>query len=70
MVEKARGLGCRAERVGGPGDVKEHWLYGVQRVGVTAGTSTLEETVQKVVRRLEVHGGVCRSHAKQGHQVS
>lgn len=70
LVEKARGLGCRAERVGGPEDVKEHWLHGVRRVGVTAGTSTLEETVQKVVRRLTVLGGVCRSRAKQGHEVS
>lgn len=58
LVEKARDLGCRAELAGGPDRVKEHWLYGARRVGVTAGTSTLEETVRAVVDHLEMLGGV------------
>ena len=57
LVEKARRLGCRAERVARPEEVKEHWLYGAARVGVTAGTSTLAETVEEVVRHLEGLGG-------------
>jgi 4-hydroxy-3-methylbut-2-enyl diphosphate reductase len=69
LVEKARGLGCRAERAGGPGDVKEHWFQGVRRVGLTAGTSTLEETVQAVVRHLRVLGGTRREHTKEKHRV-
>lgn len=61
LVEKARRLGCRAERVVRAEEVKEHWLYGVGRLGVTAGTSTLPETVEGVVRRLEQLGGVRRA---------
>ncbi|NNC89338.1 MAG: 4-hydroxy-3-methylbut-2-enyl diphosphate reductase [Akkermansiaceae bacterium] len=58
LVEKARRLGCRAERAARPEEVKEHWLYGCGTVGVTAGTSTLRDTVAEVVRRLEELGGV------------
>jgi 4-hydroxy-3-methylbut-2-enyl diphosphate reductase len=57
LVEKARAYGCRAERVGSADEIKEHWLYGVAEVGVTAGTSTLPETVAQVVGRLEELGG-------------
>jgi 4-hydroxy-3-methylbut-2-enyl diphosphate reductase len=57
LVEKARRCGCRAERVGSAAEVKEQWLYGTSEVGVTAGTSTLQETVEEVVARLEALGG-------------
>ncbi|MDA0768309.1 MAG: 4-hydroxy-3-methylbut-2-enyl diphosphate reductase [Verrucomicrobia bacterium] len=57
LVEKARRLGCRAERVARPEEVKEHWFYGCRTVGVTAGTSTLREAVEEVVGRLEEIGG-------------
>ncbi len=68
LVEKARRLGCRAERVSGPEEVKEHWLYGTARVGVTAGTSTLGETVDAVVRCLEGLGGQ-REHAARNSEI-
>ena len=58
LVEKARAYGCRAERVSCADEVKEQWLYGSNEVGVTAGTSTLHETVEEVVVRLEQLGGV------------
>ena len=66
LVEKARRLGCRAERVSRSEELREHWLYGTARVGVTAGTSTLRETVEEVVRRLEKLGGVRTPHANAG----
>ncbi|NIP96919.1 MAG: hypothetical protein GWO24_27180, partial [Akkermansiaceae bacterium] len=38
-------------------EIRELWLPGARVVGVTAGTSTLEESVQEVLRRLEELGG-------------
>ena len=69
LVEKARRLGCRAERVARPEEVKAHWLYGCRTVGVTAGTSTLHETVHEVVARLESLGGE-RRKAATGKEVA
>jgi 4-hydroxy-3-methylbut-2-enyl diphosphate reductase len=57
LVEKARRLGCRAERVARPEEIREHWFRGCRKVGVTAGTSTLHESVDAVVSRLEQLGG-------------
>jgi len=57
LVEKARKRGCRAERVTRAEEVREHWLDGVKMVGVTAGTSTLEESVEEVTLHLEGLGG-------------
>lgn len=52
LVETARQFGCQAHLVEGPQDIEASWVANAQRVGVTAGTSTLEETVQAVVERL------------------
>ncbi len=54
LVETARKLGARAHHVEGPGDLEEDWFDAVESVGVTAGTSTLEESVRAVVAALEV----------------
>ncbi len=54
LVETSRDLGCVAHHVEGPDDVDPAWLGGVEHVGVTAGTSTLDETVQAVVERLKL----------------
>jgi 4-hydroxy-3-methylbut-2-enyl diphosphate reductase len=35
-------------------DLQPDWFTGVTDVGVTAGTSTLDETVRKVMDRLKV----------------
>ena len=37
-------------------EIRSEWLAGVRRVGVTAGASTPEVLVQRVVRRLEELG--------------
>ena len=57
LVEKARRRGCRAERVTRSTEIREHWLSGARVVGVTAGTSTLKESVEGVLRHLERLGG-------------
>lgn len=53
LVLRALGLGCRAYQVEGPDDLEESWFRRSKNVGVTAGTSTLDETVQAVFERLK-----------------
>ncbi|MGB9724402.1 MAG: 4-hydroxy-3-methylbut-2-enyl diphosphate reductase [Chloroflexia bacterium] len=38
-------------------EIRPEWLAGLRRVGVTAGTSTPDETVAEVVERLRLLGG-------------
>jgi 4-hydroxy-3-methylbut-2-enyl diphosphate reductase len=49
LVETARKLGVAAQLVEGPTDLQEAWFCGIDNIGVTAGTSTLKETVDAVV---------------------
>ena len=48
LVTMCRAVGCPAHHVQGPLDLKLHWFAGVQVVGLTAGTSTLPETIDGV----------------------
>lgn len=58
LVRKAEQLGAAARHVEGPDDLQPEWFAGVDRVGITAGTSTPDETVQAVARRIrEMAGG-------------
>lgn len=45
--------GCKAYHIEGPDDIREEWLHGVVRIGLTAGTSTLDESLQAVTLKLE-----------------
>jgi 4-hydroxy-3-methylbut-2-enyl diphosphate reductase len=54
LAEKARSLGVKAQQVETADDLCPDWLHGVNHVGVTAGTSTLDETVRSVMDRLEI----------------
>ena len=56
LSETARGAGATVYQLETAVELVAGWFDGVERVGVTAGTSTLEETVQGVVRRLEEIG--------------
>ena len=56
-MEKARRNGCRSERVTRSGEIRAEWFSDTRVVGVTAGTSTLEESVEEVVVHLESLGG-------------
>ena len=52
LVRTARSYGVGAHRVGRASELRGEWFAGVENVGVTAGTSTLEETVAEVVDAL------------------
>lgn len=52
LAEKARSLGVTAHQVERPEELDPAWFSGVRHLGVTAGTSTLDETVEAVMTRL------------------
>lgn len=53
LVAKAAQLGAKSYHVEHPDDIRPEWIVGVESVGVTAGTSTLDESVVAVVDRLK-----------------
>ncbi len=53
LVRTAERLGARSFQVERPEDLQKDWFRGVESVGLTAGTSTLDESVQAVFRRLK-----------------
>ncbi len=52
LVATARAAGRIAHHVERPDEMDPAWFHGIERVGVTAGTSTLKETVHAVRDRL------------------
>ena len=54
LVGTARRLGCRAWQVERADELERRWFRRHDRVGVTAGTSTLDETFHAVVEQLRV----------------
>jgi len=54
LVRAATAMGARAYQVERARDLREEWFDGVERVGLTAGTSTLDESVREVFDRLTV----------------
>jgi 4-hydroxy-3-methylbut-2-enyl diphosphate reductase len=56
LVEVAERHGCRAQLIDDEGQIEPQWLAGVKRVGVTAGASSPERVVQRVVRGLSIFG--------------
>ena len=53
LVLAAEGAGRRAHQIERPEEIDPNWLAGAETVGLTAGTSTLPETVRAVHERLE-----------------
>lgn len=53
LVRLAAERGTPAYHVRDAGDVRPEWFAGCRRVGLTAGTSTLDETIREVRERLE-----------------
>ncbi len=53
LSETARRAGLTVHQIETPADLQPAWFAGVDRVGVTAGTSTLDETVNAVVAALK-----------------
>ena len=56
LVEVAERRGCAAHLVDDAAEIDPAWLVGATRVGVTAGASSPERIVQRVVRELGVLG--------------
>jgi 4-hydroxy-3-methylbut-2-en-1-yl diphosphate reductase len=54
LVAAAEAAGRRVFHITRAGEIDPGWFEGGECVGVTAGTSTLKETVEEVVRRLHV----------------
>ena len=53
LVEAARRMETRVERVDDAIEIDPSWLIGIRRVGVTSGAAVPEKLVRAVVRRLE-----------------
>ena len=53
LARTARQFGCQAHHIEGPDDIREEWLEGIETIGLTAGTSTLDESLQAVATRLQ-----------------
>ncbi len=52
LAAKCRTLGCIAHHVQSPNDVSAEWFNGIRKVGITAGTSTPDEDVERVRKKL------------------
>jgi 4-hydroxy-3-methylbut-2-enyl diphosphate reductase len=57
--------GIAAHLIDGPGEIREEWLAGRKRIGVTAGASAPEVLVRAIVARLE-ELGVSSVHEMEG----
>ncbi len=56
LVEVAERAGTRAYLIGSVDDIRPEWLEGRRRIGVTAGASTPEVLVERVVEALRARG--------------
>ena len=56
LLEVCREEGTSAYHVESPAEVKAEWLKGRERVGIAAGASTPDSTVEAVVRRIQSLG--------------
>ena len=45
LSRTTRKLGCKVYHIKEPNDVRPEWLDGIRKIGVTAGTSTLDESL-------------------------
>lgn len=65
LARTARKLGCKAYHIEAPNDIKPEWLDGIRKIGVTAGTSTLDESLEAVVLHLQALAKTQKSFTKQ-----
>jgi 4-hydroxy-3-methylbut-2-enyl diphosphate reductase len=65
LARTARKLGCKAYHIETPNDIKPEWLDGIRKIGLTAGTSTLDETLDAVVLHLQALAKAQRSFSNQ-----
>ena len=53
LAQRCVELGCKAIQVESANELDTHWFAGVETVGLTAGTSTPDATIEKVAKYLE-----------------
>ncbi len=58
LVRVAQAAGAKVHRVDGPAALQPEWLHGVSIVGVTAGASAPDRSVQKLIEALHPRLGV------------
>jgi 4-hydroxy-3-methylbut-2-en-1-yl diphosphate reductase len=63
LARSCEAEGARAYQVERPDDLRPEWLSGARTVGLTAGTSTPDETIEAVRAALEQIGDELRSAA-------
>ncbi len=57
LAETCAGTGVPTHHIERAAELRKEWFAGVQRVGIAAGTSTADETVNQVIQRLREIGG-------------
>jgi 4-hydroxy-3-methylbut-2-enyl diphosphate reductase len=67
LAATCEAAGARAYRVEGAADLRPEWFAGVETVGLTAGTSTPDETLEEVRRTL---GALCGQQSAVSGQQS
>ena len=58
LREVAQQEGTPARLIDAPADIQEHWLVGVERIGISAGASAPEHLVAEVIASLRTTGPV------------
>lgn len=53
LARTARKLGCKAHHITQASEIREEWLIGIKKIGLTAGTSTLDSSLHAVAQHLE-----------------
>lgn len=53
LAEICSSTGVETHHIEGAAEIEERWLKGRSRIGITTGTSTLDEVTQEVVQKLE-----------------
>ena len=53
LAQRCVELGCKAIQVESANDLDNHWFAGVETVGLTAGTSTPDATIEEVAKYME-----------------
>ncbi len=59
LCQAAEGMGCRARLVEAPKDLQPDWFMGIERLGISAGTSTPQQVITEVAE-------ACREIGSQG----
>ena len=65
LARTARKLGCKAYHIEEPNDIRPEWLDGIRKIGVTAGTSTLDQSLEAVVLHLQALANTQKSFANK-----